>query len=192
MNTYAIALFFHLLSLLLATAAASMALFAALRLRSADSAPGAEYWHGLIGRIVRAFPIAVVGLLSSGIYMIHSRWNWKVPWIDAALIGLGLIVVLGTGVEGSRARALKRSLAMEGMSVRTRRLLRDPVAWTAKMMTLTLIVAVVFVMTVKPAAADCAAAIVVALLAGAVAAIPFWRAAEPRASESMSRSWEGS
>jgi len=191
-NTYAIALFFHLLSLLLATAAATMALFAALRLRSADNAPDAEYWHALIGKIVRAFPIAVVGLLSSGIYMIHSRWNWKVPWIDAALIGLGLIVVLGTGVEGSRARALKRSLAMEGMSVRTRQLLRDPVAWTAKMMTLTLIVAVVFVMTVKPSTADCAAAIIVALLAGAVVAIPFWRVAEPRTSESMSRSWEGS
>jgi hypothetical protein len=182
-NTYAIALFLHLLSLLLATAATAMHVLAALRLRIADSTADAMFWHGLIGKIVRAFPIAVIGLLASGIYMLHQRWNWSVPWIDAALVGLGLIVALGSGVEGSRARALKRSLEAEGMTERTRRLLRDPVAWTAKMMTMTLLVGVVFVMTVKPAAGGCAVAIVVAVLTGAVGAIPLWRVADANASE---------
>ena len=62
------------------------------------------------------------------------------------------------------------------MSARTRRLLRDPVAWTAKMMTLTLIVAVVFVMTVKPTAAECVVSLVVAMVVGVIVAVPLWRA----------------
>jgi hypothetical protein len=178
MNGYAVALFFHLLSVLLATVAASLTMFAALRVRAAASAPEAGQWVGFSEKAVRAFPVAVLGLLITGTYMTHQRWTWSVPWIDAALVGLGLIVVLGTGVERSRAVALKRELESAGLSPRARRLLRDPVAWTAKMTGLALVVAVVFVMTVKPTAVECAASIVVAVVVGALCAVPLWRVQE--------------
>jgi hypothetical protein len=172
---YQIALTIHLLSLLLATAAAALSTFGALRLRHADSVADAASWLAFVGKVVRAFPVAIVGLLASGAYMTHQRWSWSVPWIDAALVGLGLIIVLGSGIERARGQALSRALAASGMSPGARRLLRDPVAWTAKMTTLTLVVSVVFVMTVKPGAAGCVAAIVVAVAAGAIGAVPLWR-----------------
>lgn len=176
MNGYAIALFVHLLSLLLATVAAALSTLAALRLRSVDSLAAAMPWVTLVGRVVPGFPVAVVGLLGSGAYMTHERWTWSMPWIEAALVGLALIVALGSGVEASRGRALRRELQMAGMSSRARRLLRDPVAWSAKMTTLTLVVAVVFVMTLKPATAGCLVALGLALVAGPLGAIPVWRA----------------
>jgi len=72
--------------------------------------------------------------------------------------------------------ALKRELQGSGLSDRARLLTRDPVAWSARLTTLTLTVAIMFVMTDKPAAAGCAAALVVAVIAGVLAAMPFWNA----------------
>jgi hypothetical protein len=183
MNGYSVALFVHLLSLLLASVAASLSTFAALRLRRVDEAAEAKAWVAFVGRVVPAFPLAVVGLLGSGIYMTHERWGWSIPWVDAALVGLGLIVALGSGVEGARTRALGRELEVAGMSSRARRLLRDPLAWSAKMTTLTVAIAVVFVMTVKPAATECVAVLSVAVAAGVLAATPLWRVPAREVSE---------
>jgi hypothetical protein len=174
-NGYSIALFVHLISLLLACVAASLSTFAALRLRGVRSVAEATPWLTLVGRVVPAFPVAVAGLLGSGIYMTHERWGWSIPWIDAALVGLGLIVVLGNGVEARHGRVLRNALASSGMSPRARRLLRDPLAWSAKMTTLTVSLAVVFVMTVKPAAVECVAALSIAVVAGLLGAVPMWR-----------------
>jgi len=97
------------------------------------------------------------------------------PWIDAALVGLALIVALGNGVEATCVRALEREMASSGMSPRARRPARDPFFWTAKTTTLTLVVAVVFVMTAKPAGLESAIVLLAALVAGALVAVPLQR-----------------
>jgi hypothetical protein len=185
-NAYSLALFIHLLFVLVACAAASLTTFAALRLRQAVNAPEATLWLSLTQRIVPAFPVSVVGLLGTGAFMTHQRWGWSIPWIETALVGLGLIVLLGSGIEAGRARKLGRELSTEGMSSRARRLLRDPLAWSAKMTTLTLVVAVVFVMAVKPDAPVCVASIFTALVAGVLAAVPMYRAPRLHASKAVS------
>ncbi|MCG6988038.1 MAG: hypothetical protein LJF06_07645 [Gemmatimonadetes bacterium] len=174
MNGYVLALFGHLLSLLLACVATSLSTFAALRLRDTDSPREAMSWIAFTERVVLAFPVSALGLLGTGVYMTHVRWAFSISWIDAAMAGLVMIVALGKGVEGGRSRALKRELESSGMSPRARRLLRDPLAWSAKMTTLTLFVAVVFVMAAKPAAAECVAALCTAVVVGLLTAIPFW------------------
>ena len=157
MNGYPLALFVHLLSLLLAVVASSLATLAALRLRTVATVAEARSWLALVRRVVPGFPIAGVGLLASGAWMTHAEWRWSLAWIDAALVGLALIVALGNGVEATRIRAFEREFASAGLTPRARRLARDPLFWTAKATTLTLVVAVVFVMTVKPAALESAA-----------------------------------
>jgi len=186
MNLFQITLFVHLLFVLLASAAAAVALFASLRLRGAANPADAFLWLAAIRKVVPMFPVSVAGLLASGAYMAHQLDAWAAPWVDASLLGLGLIVALGSGVEGSRMRALARELAAAGLSPRARRLLRDPVAWTAKLCTLTLVVAVVFIMTLKPSAAGCAMALLAALAAGVLSAVPIWRTAPPESPASVS------
>ncbi len=176
MDGYAVALSIHLLSMLLATAASGAAGLAALRLRRARDAGEAMQWLALVGKVVPAFPIASLGLLASGAYMTWQAWSWTMPWVVAGLVGLAMIVMLGSGVEGPRMRLLKRELEASGLSPKARRLLRDPVAWTAKLATLTLLVAVVLVMALKPDAIGAAGLLVAAGVVAAVAAIPFWRA----------------
>lgn len=174
MDAYSVVLFIHLLALLLAAMASSVAFYAALQLRQATSPPDAARWGRLVASVVPAFPVATLSLFGSGAYMTQQQWTWHTGWIDAGMAGLALIVVCGTGVEASRGRALKRELMAAGMSPRARRLLADPYAWSAKMTTLTLMVGVMFVMITKPDALAGAVTIALAVVIGITAAIPFW------------------
>jgi hypothetical protein len=172
---YSIALFFHLVSLVAAGAAAALSGYAALRLRAATSPAEVTRWGTMIEKVVRIFAPATLGLLASGAYMTQSAWSWSTPWIVAGLIGLAMIILLGSGVEASRGRALKNELQSHDLSERARRLMRDPLAWTARAMEWMLMLGVMFVMTTKPPAWGCATSLVIASLAGAVAAVPIWR-----------------
>lgn len=175
MTGYSLALFLHLLFVLLATAGMVLTSLAVMRLRRCTRAVDARHWVAFTERVVPVFPIAVLGLVLTGAYMTHERWTWSTPWVEAALTGLAFIVVLGTGIEGSRLRALKRELDAAGLSERAWYLLCDPVTCTSKVVMLTLVVAVVFVMTVKPLAAGSVAAIAAGVASGVVVAMPMWR-----------------
>lgn len=129
----------------------------------------------MIGKVVRVFAPATLGLLGSGAYLTQTAWRWSTPWIVSGLVGLAMIVLLGSGLEASRGRALKHEVRTHGLSERARCLLRDPLAWTAKAMTWTLMLAVMFLMTTKPPAWGCAITLVIASLAGSIVAVPIWR-----------------
>lgn len=175
MGAYSVMLYVHLLALLLATGASVLAFFAALQMRGAAAPPEVARWAKVVKTVVPCFPLATLLLAGSGAYMTQTEWRWTTPWIDAGIVGLALLVVCGSGVEASRGRALEREVRAAGLSPRARALLRDPMAWSAKLTTFTLMLAVVFLMVVKPSALGSALALVVALLAGPLAAVPFWR-----------------
>lgn len=175
---YGIALFVHLLSLLMTVAASSLATFAAWRIRGGQRVDEVLQWEALMAKAERVHPVATVGLVASGAYMTYRSWTWGTPWILGGIVGLLLIILLGAVIGGNRARALVRSLEQTGLGVQSRQLLRDPAAWTARTTTWALVVAVVFLMTVKPGAAGSMAALVVALIVGALGALPLWRGAE--------------
>lgn len=174
---YSIALFVHLVSLLAASIAAALAGYAALRLRGAATAREVAAWGTMIGKVVRVFPAATAGLLASGAYMTQTAWTWSTPWILSGLIGLAMIVLLGSGVEASRGRVLRNEIRGHGLTERARSLLCDPLAWTAKVMTWTLMIAVVFLMATKPSAWGCGITLLIASLTGAAGAVPIWRRA---------------
>ena len=108
MTTYSIALFFHLLSLLLAVACTALSSYAALQVRAADKADKAKQALALSAGVERLFPAAGIGLLVTGGYMAHSISGWSEPWLLASLIGLASIVALSAGIDGRRKRALGR------------------------------------------------------------------------------------
>lgn len=174
MQGYPIALFAHLLSLSLAIVGTSLATYAALRLRAASNVDEATQWLAFTGKVVRVFPIATIGLLATGAYLTWRISGWSEPWILASLIALAAITVLGVGIEGRRGRALRRELQAFGWSPRARHLLCDPLSWSAKLTTLTLLVAVMFIMTDKPSAETCAAVLILAAIAGIFGAVPLW------------------
>ena len=153
MDSYGLVLFLHLCALLGAIGTAALLHYAEVRLRAANSAATIQSWAGLIEKGARVFPLALVVLLGSGAYLVHRRWSWSAGWVEAALIGVGVLFVVGAGVVGGRSRALKRELrgAEGAVTARLLHLAREHVGGIASWTNTGLALGIVFVMATKPA-----------------------------------------
>lgn len=186
MHPYTVVLFVHVLSLLLATGASAVIGLAQAQLRRVETLGQVARWAMAAKQTAKAFPVAVVGLVGSGVYMVQTRWSWTDPWVLGGLAGLAAIVVLGDVVEGRNGRRLGRELGQalargDGpVDGEVARLLAAPLPKITGIAPTLLMVAVVFVMVTKPGAAGCAAALVVAL-AAAVPLGPALARSRPRA-----------
>ena len=188
MHAYTIALFVHLCALLAAVSAAALITFSMRRLRTTRTGGEALQWLGLGKSASHVFPVALLTLVASGAYMVHSSWSWGRPFVDAGLAGVVFLGVVGDRVEGSRARRAAEALApqpAEPIDERGRALLRDPLWWTAAMANQAVAIGVVFVMVTKPSALGAALALCVAIAAGALVAVPLWRTPAEQAAGSV-------
>src|SRR5690348_15968192 len=114
MDTYRVVLFVHLCALLGAIGTSSLLHYGEVRLRAADSVAAVRMWAGLIDNGARIFPLALLVLLASGAYLDDRSWAWASGWVEASLVGVAVLFVVGAGVIGARSRALRRELANAG------------------------------------------------------------------------------
>ena len=172
MDSYRLVLFLHLCALLGAIGTASLLHFSETRLQAAETIAVMRVWAGLIEKGSRIFPLALVVLLGSGAYLVHRGWSWSSGWVEASLVGVAVLLLVGAGVVGARGRALKLELAAAApdgpVGESLARLAREPVAGIASWTNTGLAIGIVFVMTTKPALDGSVAALVVATGLGAV------------------------
>jgi hypothetical protein len=149
---YSVVLFLHLCALLGAIGTATLLHFAESRLRAADDVAAIRTWAHLIEKGARVFPVALLVLLATGAYLVHRSWAWGAGWIVAALVGVGILFLMGAGVIGGRSRALHRELRnVDGaVSAHLMHLARDHAAGIASWSNTGLALGIVFVMTTKP------------------------------------------
>jgi hypothetical protein len=174
MDSYTLALFLHLCSLLGAIGAASLLHFAEARLREADTVAAIGVWSRLIEKGAKVFPLALLALLGTGAYMVDGRWAWSAGWIEAGLVGVVALFVVGAGVVGARSRALRQELldAADGaLPPRLAYVAREHVGGIASWTNTGLALGIVFVMTTKPALPGSIASLVVAAGLGAAVAL---------------------
>jgi hypothetical protein len=182
MNTYSVVLFVHILSVLIATGAATIVTLAAIQMRRAENYGQVARWAMAAKNAAKGFPVAVVGLVGSGIYLVQSAWSWSDPWVIGALVGLGAIIVIGHGVESRRGRALGRALgealatAGDGpVDGEPARLLEQKIGKATSAAPTLLMLGVAFVMVTKPGTAGTVAALLVALALSAPVGIALFR-----------------
>lgn len=169
MTGYKVALFVHLMALLAATAASAIVHLSGHRRAAAPTLRDSMEWGKLMGSTARVFPIAVVTLIATGLYMVAGRWSWSTGWVDAGLVGA--VVLLASGaVIGKRgaaeARAIVARLQKAGHDLpneaapdRVAAVLSEANTWLA--------LSIVLVMTVKPALAGSAAVLAAGWAVGA-------------------------
>jgi hypothetical protein len=173
-DTYHVALYVHLMSLLIGFGAASVVVVCLFKLRSAQTVTDAAPWATLAGQTERVFPIAVIGLFGSGAYMTSKVWNWKTGWIDVSIVVLVLLVVQGAGVAGRRAHALKHALQENGagpLGAAAKRLTRDPTLWVISFANPGMVLGVMWAMTEKPGTGIAIVAVVVGYTVGVALAL---------------------
>ena len=128
---YSIALFFHLVSLVAAGAAAALSGYAALRLRAATSSAQVTRWGTMIEKVVRICPRHPGPPRQR---CLHDPKRLElVDTVDRRRAGRSGDDHPARRRGGSKPRsALKNELQSHDLSERARRLMRDPLAWTAE------------------------------------------------------------
>jgi hypothetical protein len=178
MDTYRTVLYLHVLSLLLGIGAATVVGVCLFRLRSAQTLADALPWGMLAGKTERLFPVAILGLFSTGAYLTSDVWTWSTRWIDVSIVALALVALQGPLVAGLRAKALERALGENGpgpLGDSVRRLARDPVLWVVTFANPGIVLGILWNMINKPSTAEAIAAVVVGWAVGAAVALPFTR-----------------
>jgi hypothetical protein len=163
LDAYRIVLFLHLCALLAAIGAGSVAHLAQARMACSSTPAEARSWARLFKRLARVFPLSLLALLLTGVYLVHDRWTWSIGWVEASLVGVALLLANGRGVVGRRLQAVGRAPDAEIVA-----LARDPVIHAAAWANTGLAVSIVFVMVDKPGLAGALCAIAVGIAAGAL------------------------
>ena len=143
-------------------------------MRSAETVGVLRPWARLLGRLGKVFPVALLILLATGAYLVHDAWSWSAGWVDASLVGVGLLFASGAGLVRARGLALRRALMAAGdgpASPEVRRLIAKHPAAFASWVNTGLALGIVFAMTAKPALAGSVAALVVGAGAGLAVAV---------------------
>ncbi len=178
MDTYRTVLYLHVLFLLLGIGAAAVVGVCLFRLRSAQTLADALPWGMLAGKAERVFPVAVLGLFSTGAYMTSDVWTWSTRWIDVSIVALAIVALQGPLLAGLRAKALEHALAENGpgpLGDSARRLARDPVLWVVTFANPGIVLGILWNMVNKPSSGQAIAAVLVGYFVGAAVALPFTR-----------------
>jgi hypothetical protein len=174
MDGFRLVLFLHLCALLCAIGTSALLHFAEIQLRAAATVAAVRTWASLIEKGAKVFPIALLVLLASGAYLVDRSWAWSSGWVDASLVGVGVLFVVGACVIGARSRALRRELVSAGdgaVPAQLAQIAREHIAGVASWTNTGVALGIVFVMTTKPALAGSLIALAVAAGLGALVAL---------------------
>lgn len=156
---YPVATFLLVLGAMALVALAGLEWAALHRLR--DDSPSTQVMECLatLGKGQKLVSMGVPLLLLSGFYLAWASQAWTAPWVIAGIVAMVLIGSLGGGVTGRHVGML---LASNGANLATHlRVLRLAFA-----MRVAVLVAAIFVMSLKPGAVTSIVALPLALLVG--------------------------
>jgi hypothetical protein len=134
MTVYEFALFTHLLGVVTLFAAIALVETAGARLRRAANVQHVRLWVDLTRTAAPLFPVALLTVLGSGLFMTADSWTFTTPWVVVAIAGLIVMGGIGGSVQGRYFAAIgKTSRATEDGPVpqRLSELIAAPAVWVS-------------------------------------------------------------
>ena len=177
MNTYHYVLYLHLLSLFVGIGAGSVLLACLLRLRAARTLEQAAPWGMMAGQVGKFFPVAILGLFGSGLYLTTEDtfpWSMGTGWVDIGIVALVVLFVQGAGIAERTGHKLGAALQANGpgpLGPEARRMALHPGLWVVEFSNLGIVFGVVWNMTQKPGLGGAIAAVLVGYAVGAALAL---------------------
>lgn len=166
---YGVVLFIHLAAVAGAFFTSGIATAHILRARTLENVIEASQAIATAARAGKLMPIFLLLLVVTGAIMVRAQWSWSEPWIDVALLGAVLLVVIGGGISGRREAAIHVSVRANDSS-RAIEMIRDPLLALAEGMNTGIAVGIVFTMVCKPALAGAVAAVLTGAVVGLLGA----------------------
>jgi hypothetical protein len=167
MPLYQLALFLHILGAFGLIASLAVEAVALRGLRAAGTAEQARPWLFTMRGIRIMAPASIGLILVMGLYLMASEWGWR-GWIICGLVGLLLIGIIGGVLTGTRMARLGPALspAQGPLTDQMLAMLRDPVLVLSSRLRIALVVAVLFLMSVKPSPIGSVVVVAAAIVLG--------------------------
>jgi hypothetical protein len=152
MTLYSIALFVHLIGVIVLFIAFGIGQRAGARMRGAGSVDHALLWLGLLRVTTPMFPTALTLLLGSGLFMTADAWSFTTPWVAVSIVAVVIVGGLGAGhTTRSFGRMSSALEAADGkVTDEVRAALDDSGTWMALFAINGMSFAVLWLMVVKP------------------------------------------
>lgn len=169
MDSYHIALFVHLVTLVIAAGVTAVTKLAAARRMRARTVGELQEWHGILMSAARLFPVCLALFVVTGAYMLGVAHApvWTSAFVVAGLTGVVLLLASGA-VLGAKARAFRDvlvELSRHGADRPAPRM--DPPRFVAMLPAINsgIALAVVFDMVTKPTSLAVALGVIVSGIA---------------------------
>jgi hypothetical protein len=172
MDSYRIALFLHVVTLIIAASATAVTKLAVDRRIRARSVAEALDWHNVLVSASRAFPICLVSFVITGSYMVSRAGNraWGSGFVVSGLVGVTLLLASGTylGIKGKSLTQVLEKLAKDGPDRPAPRLVPPALAASLPLVNTGIALGVVFDMVMKPTTVPVALGVLVLGIAGSI------------------------
>jgi hypothetical protein len=177
MSGYELALFLHILGVIILFGAIVLFQGVGARLRAAKTVSDARLSLLIMRPTGRMFPVGAVLLILTGLYMADQAWSFSTPWIVVAIVTIVLMLAVGGLLVGRTMERLGRAAmsAEDGVlpPELAEAIARGP--WIPIAAQSGMALGIVWLMTVKPEWVGSIVAIIIFALLGAVAGVAITR-----------------
>ena len=188
MDAYHIALFFHVVTLIVAAGATTVTKLAVSRRIRARTVDEALEWHDVLISTSKLFPVCLALFLATGAYMVSvvGLQAWSSGFVVGGLAGVVLLLASGTylGIKAKGLREVLARIAQNGGDAPAPRLIPPRLVAMLPVVNTGIALAVVFDMVAKPA--SIALALGVIAIGIAVSAATTLRRPAPMAAPALS------
>lgn len=188
MDAYHIALFFHVVTLIVAAGATTVTKLAVSRRIRARTVGEALEWHDVLISTSKLFPVCLALFLATGAYMVSvvGLQAWSSGFVVGGLAGVVLLLASGTylGIKAKGLREVLARIAQNGGDAPAPRLIPPRLVAMLPVVNTGIALAVVFDMVAKPA--SIALALGVIAIGIAVSAATTLRRPAPMAAPALS------
>jgi hypothetical protein len=180
MSLYTLALFVHLVGVIVGLAGVCGWLFALIGVRAARTVGQVRALLALYAMVGNVALGGVALIIIGGLYMALSTSTWQRPWLIVATISFVLVLAAGGPVFGSRVQALAKlaAEASEGpLPASLAAQIQDPFVRVALHTYIAVLFGIVFLMTIKPPLVWAIVTIIVAAALGVLSGLPLMQTA---------------
>jgi hypothetical protein len=164
MDFYHIALFLHLLTLIVAVGATAITKLAAARRAQARTVGEALDWHNVLTSTSKLFPMCLAAFVITGAYMLSvtQLHVWSTAFVLAGLVGVVLLLASGVflAAKGKALKQVLETIAKNGVDLPAPKLSPPALVAALPVINTGIAIGVVFDMVTKPASVAVALGVV--------------------------------
>lgn len=170
---YSFMVFLHIVGVLLMFGAVSLTLAAMVGLLVARHVMILRTWANFAVKMDGLLPPSAVFVIGPGIYLTISAWGWQTAWINMSLVLLLFMCMAGPVINLPRLKRIAAAAnehPLEHMSEALQIECRNVVLWRSVSMMALQLIAIVYMMTMKPSIIGAIVAVMVCMIIGLVLA----------------------